>query len=67
MSAHASVRVSLRWLPDPPFENTHTLALNCGAYYVDLRTVIADGSIEWGMAGERIILSQEPRMAPSPS
>jgi hypothetical protein len=60
MSARASVRVSLRWLPDPPFENTKTLALNCGDYYVDLRTVIADGSIEWGMAGKRLILQENP-------
>jgi hypothetical protein len=67
MSGRASVRVSLRWLPDPASEPTNTLALNVGAYYVDLRTVIADGSIEWGMAGERLILSENPCTALLPS
>ncbi|KAL4783909.1 hypothetical protein BJX76DRAFT_242678 [Aspergillus varians] len=49
-----STRISLRWPPDPPFENTDTLVLSVGNWYVDLRVDRATGSIDWAIAGERL-------------
>ena len=46
-------RISVRWLPDEAYENTDTIALNVGGYFLDLRVVIADQSLEWSRAGER--------------
>ncbi|KAF2703243.1 hypothetical protein K504DRAFT_474097 [Pleomassaria siparia CBS 279.74] len=53
-------RVSMRWLPDPAFENTHTLALNVGGYFMDLRIATAENTLEWSRAGERKELSRNP-------
>jgi hypothetical protein len=71
MSHDISTRISLRWLPDPPTEPTDTLVYNVGNYFVDLRVLKADSSIDWGMAGERQIISKNPRayslaLSPSP-
>lgn len=55
-------RVSMRWLPDPEFENTDTIALNVGGYFMDLRIVTADRSLEWSRAGERKLLLENERM-----
>jgi hypothetical protein len=55
-----STRISLRWLPDAPSEPTDTLVFNVGSYFMDLRVLKVDKSIDWGMAGERQILSTEP-------
>lgn len=52
-------RISIRWLPDVAFEDTTTVALNVGGYFVDLRVTIADQSIQWSQAGERIILKRD--------
>lgn len=54
-------RVSMRWLPDPAFENTDTIALNVGGYFMDLRVATADKSLEWSRAGERKELEKNPR------
>ena len=61
MAHQISTRISLRWLPDPPSEPTDTLVFNVGAYFLDLRVLKADRSIDWAMAGERQILSEDPR------
>ncbi|KAF7169416.1 hypothetical protein CNMCM5623_002146 [Aspergillus felis] len=55
-----STRVSLRWLPDPAFENTDTIVLSLKGWYVDLRVDKASGEIDWAIAGQRIVESQEP-------
>ncbi|KAI9745923.1 MAG: hypothetical protein M1818_000604 [Claussenomyces sp. TS43310] len=60
MAAEASVRISLRWVADPPAETQDVLALNVGDYFVDLRYSLKEKTIEWAMAGERLILSEEP-------
>ncbi|ETI22621.1 hypothetical protein G647_06697 [Cladophialophora carrionii CBS 160.54] len=60
MSSRLSTRLSIRWVPGEPSEPTNTLVMSVGGWYVDLRITKADGSIEWGMAGERLILSREP-------
>lgn len=56
----ASKRISIRWLPDPASEPTDTLVLSVGEYFVDLRVLTADQSIDWALAGERIVLSEDP-------
>jgi Protein HRI1 len=67
MAHPISTRISLRWVPDPPSEPTDTLVFNVGDYFMDLRVLKADTSIDWGMAGERQIISQNPRKSLSNS
>ncbi|GFF34332.1 hypothetical protein IFM51744_02415 [Aspergillus udagawae] len=59
-SSSLSTRVSLRWLPDPAFENTDTIVLSLMGWYVDLRVDKSSGSIDWAIAGQRIVESQDP-------
>lgn len=59
-TASLSTRVSLRWLPEPAFENTDTVVLSVGKWYVDLRMDKETGTIDWAIAGERIVQSEEP-------
>jgi hypothetical protein len=54
-------RISVRWLPDPAYEDSVTISLNVGGWYMDLRVATADGSLQWSRAGERKTLRQEPR------
>ncbi|KAL4923063.1 uncharacterized protein BDV17DRAFT_278123 [Aspergillus undulatus] len=49
-----STRVSLRWPPEPAFENTDTLVLSVGNWYVDLRVDLNTTKIDWAIAGERL-------------
>jgi hypothetical protein len=56
-----STRISLRWLPDPAFENTDTIVLSLLGWYVDLRVDKSTGKIDWAIAGQRIVESQDPR------
>lgn len=65
MAARLSTRISLRWVPDEPEELTDTLVMNVGGYFMDLRVNKADQSIDWAMAGERKILSTNPRKFPA--
>ncbi|RHZ58539.1 hypothetical protein CDV55_100070, partial [Aspergillus turcosus] len=59
-SSSLSTRISLRWLPDPAFENTDTIVLSLMGWYVDLRVDKPTGKIDWAIAGQRIVESQEP-------
>ncbi|KAL1885598.1 hypothetical protein Plec18167_001093 [Paecilomyces lecythidis] len=59
-TARLSTRVSLRWIPEPAFENTDTIVLSVGEWYVDLRMDKRTGTIDWAIAGERIVESNEP-------
>ncbi|KAI1913968.1 hypothetical protein LOZ39_002257 [Ophidiomyces ophidiicola] len=59
-TANISTRISLRWPPEPAFENTDTLSLSVGGWYVDLRVDKKSRNIDWAMAGERIVVSEEP-------
>jgi hypothetical protein len=63
-SSSLSTRVSLRWLPDPAFENTDTIVLSLMGWYVDLRVDKSSGKIDWAIAGQRIVESQDPRRFP---
>ncbi|KAI5208142.1 hypothetical protein E4T39_01485 [Aureobasidium subglaciale] len=60
MVVQLSYRKSLRWVPGEPSEPTSTLVLDVGDYFVDLRILKSDGSIDWAMAGKRTVLSQSP-------
>ena len=53
-------RVSVRWPPDSAYEDSVTIALNVGGWFMDLRVATADGSLQWSRAGERKTLRQEP-------
>lgn len=55
-------RVSVRWLPDPAYEDTETTSLNVRGYYLDVRVAKADGSLQWSRAGERKQLGTDPCM-----
>lgn len=61
MVVQLSYRKSLRWVPGEPSEPTDTLVLDVGDYFVDLRILKSDGSVDWGMAGKRTILEDAPR------
>lgn len=62
MTPRASTRISIRWPPAPAEEPTDTLVLSVGEYYVDLRVKKSDGSIDWALAGLRIVISENPGM-----
>lgn len=57
-------RLSLRWLPDDAFEDTETIALNVNGWFMDLRVVLADASLQWSRAGQRKKLKDDPRRLP---
>ncbi|CAM1503144.1 Fc.00g079200.m01.CDS01 [Cosmosporella sp. VM-42] len=61
MKAEALERINTRWLPDPAYEDTRTIALNVGGYFMDLRVAKDTASIDWAQAGERTILKEDPR------
>lgn len=61
MTARASTRISIRWPPAEASEPTDTLVLSVGEYYVDLRVLKEDGGLDWGLAGQRIVVSEDPR------
>lgn len=64
-TARVSTRISIRWPPAPASEPTDTLVLTLGGFYVDLRIDKASGGIDWALAGERKVLSQDPCKLPS--
>lgn len=63
MSARASTRISIRWPPAEALEPTDTLVLSVGEWYVDLRVSKEDGGLDWGLAGQRIVVSDDPCMS----
>ncbi|KAI4843678.1 hypothetical protein E4T44_06612 [Aureobasidium sp. EXF-8845] len=60
MVVQLSYRKSLRWVPGELSEPTSTLVLDVGSFFVDLRMLKADSSIDWAMAGRRTVLSSSP-------
>ncbi|GAB7351531.1 hypothetical protein MBLNU459_g2170t2 [Dothideomycetes sp. NU459] len=60
MVVQLSIRKSLRWIPDEPSEPTDTLVLDVGDYFVDLRVLKSNISIDWAMAGKRTVLRETP-------
>lgn len=61
MASQVVKRISIRWLPEPAFEDTDTIALNVGGYFIDLRVEKETQAIQWSRAGERILLKDDPR------
>ncbi|KAJ5341516.1 hypothetical protein N7541_010640 [Penicillium brevicompactum] len=55
-----STRISIRWLPEAPQENTDTIVMSVKDWYLDLRMEKDTGNIDWAIAGQRIVESQEP-------
>lgn len=55
-----STRVSIKWGTEAASEPTDTLVMSVGDYYMDLRVNKADTSIDWAMAGQRLIKSEDP-------
>ncbi|KAG9234310.1 hypothetical protein BJ875DRAFT_17448 [Amylocarpus encephaloides] len=53
-------RISVRWFPDPAYEDTDTIALNVGGYFLDLRVENSDASLQWCRAGERKVVNEKP-------
>lgn len=50
-----SKRISISWSGAPPAEDTETIVLNTGSYYLDLRVFIEGerkGEIDWAAVGE---------------
>lgn len=63
-SCRFSTRVSLRWLPEPAHETTDTIVMSVKDWYLDLRMDKQTGEIDWAIAGQRLIESEEPRLSP---
>jgi hypothetical protein len=57
-----STRISIRWLPEPAQETTDTIVMSVKDWYLDLRMEKETGEIDWAIAGQRIVESQEPCM-----
>ncbi|KAH8811010.1 hypothetical protein F5884DRAFT_264074 [Xylogone sp. PMI_703] len=60
MTVRVSTRISIQWPPEPENEPTDTLVISVGEYYVDLRVLKSDQTLDWGLAGKRIKLSEDP-------
>ncbi|KAJ4248417.1 hypothetical protein NW762_012754 [Fusarium torreyae] len=60
MASQVVQRISVRWLPEPAYEDTDTIALNVGGYFIDLRVEKETQAIQWSRAGERIPLKDDP-------
>lgn len=63
-SCRFSKRISFRWLTTPAEETTDTIVMSVKDWYVDLRIETATGKIDWAIAGQRIVESQEPCKSP---
>jgi hypothetical protein len=57
---HFSTRISIRWLPGSAHETTDTIVMSVKDWYLDLRIDKQTGGIDWAIAGQRTIESQEP-------
>ncbi|KAJ5788658.1 hypothetical protein N7457_003648 [Penicillium paradoxum] len=55
-----STRISIRWLPEPAQETTDTIVMSVKDWYLDMRIEKTTGEIDWAIAGQRIVESQEP-------
>ncbi|KAJ5245966.1 hypothetical protein N7468_000949 [Penicillium chermesinum] len=59
-SCRFSTRISLRWLPEKAQETTDTIVMSVKDWYLDLRMDKNHGGIDWAIAGQRVVQSQEP-------
>jgi hypothetical protein len=50
-----SSRVSIRWPPEDPYENTDTTVLSVNNFFVDLRVEKDTKKLDWAIAGVRIV------------
>lgn len=54
-----STRISIRWIPEPASENTDTIVMSVKGWYVDLRVDKSSKEIDWAIAGQRIVDSED--------
>lgn len=66
MAVRASTRMSIRWPPAEASEPTDTLVLSVGEYYVDLRVSRLDRQIDWALAGQHHVVSEDPGKLAAP-
>ncbi|KAJ5893361.1 hypothetical protein N7495_005052 [Penicillium taxi] len=59
-SCRFSTRISLRWLPEPAHETTDTIVMSVNGWYLDLRIDLKTNDIDWAIAGQRVVESEEP-------
>ncbi|EPE04122.1 neutral amino acid transporter [Ophiostoma piceae UAMH 11346] len=61
MAPQVVQRISVRWMPDPAYEDSDTIAINVGGYFIDLRvSKDAPHALQWSRSGERITLKSDP-------
>ncbi|THC92426.1 hypothetical protein EYZ11_008116 [Aspergillus tanneri] len=54
-----STRMSIRWIPEPASETTDTIVMSVKGWYVDLRVDKKSSAIDWAIAGQRIVDSED--------
>lgn len=55
MSCAATIRLSLRWLPEEAYEDTDTLVLSVSNHFLDIRVKKDRSKIDWAFAGTKRI------------
>ncbi|KAH8692163.1 hypothetical protein BGW36DRAFT_348317 [Talaromyces proteolyticus] len=60
MTVRVSTLISVQWPPEPVETPPDTLVISVGKYYVDLRIFSDTQTISWALAGQRIIVSEDP-------
>lgn len=61
-----STRISIRWIPESASENTDTIVMSVKGWYVDLRVDKITNDIDWAIAGQRVVDSEDSSMLLSP-
>lgn len=57
-----STRISIRWIPESASENTDTIVMSVKGWYVDLRVDKITNDIDWAIAGQRVVDSEDSSM-----
>lgn len=61
MAPQVLQRISVRWLPDAAYEDSDTVAINVGEYFIDMRVAKNEPHVlQWGRSGKRIRLREDP-------
>ncbi|EED20756.1 conserved hypothetical protein [Talaromyces stipitatus ATCC 10500] len=54
-------RVSIRWPPEEPYENTDTTVISVNNFFVDLRVEKESRRLDWAIAGVRLVDQNDSR------
>jgi hypothetical protein len=60
METQMTTCISLGWLPTIKKSPTENLVFAVGSYYIDLRILKSNQTIEWAMAGKRELREDNP-------